>query len=205
MKARTAATLMSETMKMGKVVTLKKPIEKLVEEIRTHVYDAGKASTVCAKHQLQAGWRLLALRERVEAGEAGQISWWDYFDTQFTGHIKSRKYAERLMKWARADDPDAAREVDMAANRQRNRATRQEQFGAYVCSKDDDDDEDVEPGIEDEIDPENYRTAYLLRADQAIRFASYSGPINKEVISTARRVAAAWTELAEKLERGGDT
>jgi len=33
---------------------------------------------------------------------------------------------------------------------------------------------DDDPGIEDEIDgedPENYRTAFLLRVDQAIRFA----------------------------------
>jgi hypothetical protein len=30
--------------------------------------------------------------------------------------------------------------------------------------------------IEDEVDPENYRTAFLLRADQAVRFASYFGP-----------------------------
>jgi hypothetical protein len=48
-------------------------------------------------------------------------------------------------------------------------------------------------------DPENYRTAYLLRADQAIRFAVYSGP-NREVVVTARRVAAAWNKLAQTLD-----
>jgi hypothetical protein len=61
-----------------------------------------------------------------------------------------------------------------------------------------------EPGIEDEIDgedPENYRTAYLLRSDQAIRFASYSGPVTKEIAAVARRVAAAWSKLAQKLEK----
>jgi hypothetical protein len=47
----------------------------------------------------------------------------------------------------------------------------------------------TEPGIEDEIDgenPENYRTAFLLRVDQARRFAAYSGPVTKELIAAAR-------------------
>jgi hypothetical protein len=64
-------------------------------------------------------------------------------------------------------------------------------------------DEYAEPGVEDEIDaedPENYRTAYLLRVDQAIRFASYSGPITKEIVASARQVARAWSKLAQKLE-----
>jgi hypothetical protein len=63
---------------------------------------------------------------------------------------------------------------------------------------------DEEPGIEDEIDaedPENYRTAYLLRVDQALRFAAYSGPIAKEIVPAARAVATAWSTLAQKLER----
>lgn len=112
---------------MGQVVTLTKPIEKLILEIRAHVHDAGRAETTCAKHQLQAGWALLALRKRIEDGEEGQIDWWTWYDTKFTGHIKSRKYAERLMKWARADDPDGAREADLARRRELEpRATKRE-------------------------------------------------------------------------------
>ena len=58
-----------------------------------------------------------------------------------------------------------------------------------------------EPGIEDEIeDPENYRSAYLIRADQAIRFAAYSGPISQDIVDLARRVSRVWAELANKLE-----
>ena len=64
--------------------------------------------------------------------------------------------------------------------------------------------EEVE-NIEDEIDgedPENYRTAFLLRAEQAIRFASYSrGTVTKEISRTARAVAKAWATLATKLEK----
>ena len=120
---------------MGNVVPIQKPLDALVVEIRAHVHDAGRAETTCAKHQLQAGWRLLALRERVEAGEVGETTWWDYFDTQFTGHIKSRKYAEKLMKWARSDDPEGAREADKEQQRESMRAGR-ERAGVHVNSND---------------------------------------------------------------------
>src|SRR5665213_600793 len=61
-----------------------------------------------------------------------------------------------------------------------------------------------EAGIEDDIeDPENYRTAYLLRVDQATRFASYSGPVTTELITAARQVARTWTKLADAMEAGG--
>jgi hypothetical protein len=43
------------------------------------------------------------------------------------------------------------------------------------------------------------RTAYLLRVDQAIRLAAYSGPVTEEIVAAARQVAAAWTELATDL------
>lgn len=110
----------------AQVVAFNKPLDALVIEIRGRVHDAGRAETTCAKHQLQAGLRLLELRSRIEGGEAGEVSWWDWYETQFTGYIKSRKYAERLMKWARADDPDAAREADIEKENDRQRAARQE-------------------------------------------------------------------------------
>lgn len=90
---------------MGEVVSIAKPLEKLVLEIRGHVHDAGRAENTCAKHQLQAGLRLIELRASVER-DGGD--WWSYYDEQFTGHIKSRKYAERLMRWAKSDDPEGA-------------------------------------------------------------------------------------------------
>ncbi len=63
------------------------------------------------------------------------------------------------------------------------------------------DDNHVESDIEEEIDPRHYRSAFLLRADQAARFAAYSGPIDKEVISLARRSADAWSNLARDMEK----
>ncbi len=59
---------------------------------------------------------------------------------------------------------------------------------------------DDEPGIEDDIDPENYRTAFFIRADQAVRFAAYSGPVNHEIVAAARAAAAAWNKLAQSLD-----
>jgi hypothetical protein len=100
-------------------------LDKLVIEIRSHVYDAGKAATTCGKHQYQAGLRLLELRGRIEAGEEGEIGWWPWYKTKFTGYIKSRSYAEKLMRWASADDPEAAIEAHRTKSREGMRASRQ--------------------------------------------------------------------------------
>lgn len=62
---------------------------------------------------------------------------------------------------------------------------------------DDGDDEDIEADVE----PANYRGAFLIRADQAKRFATYSGPITHEIVAMARQVATAWAELAAQLEK----
>jgi hypothetical protein len=61
---------------------------------------------------------------------------------------------------------------------------------------------EIEPedDVEADIEPENYRTAYLLRADQARRFAVYSGPVTDEIAEYARVVIKAWTALVEDLE-----
>jgi len=61
--------------------------------------------------------------------------------------------------------------------------------------------DDEDPDIEEDIDPRHYRTAYLLRVDQAIRFAAYSGKVSKELVAAARRVAKAWDELARDMEK----
>lgn len=104
---------------MGQVIAINAPIEKLVVEIRAHVHDAGRAENTCAKHQLQAGLRLIELRAAVER-DGGD--WWAFFDEKFTGYIKNRKYAEKLMRWARSDDPEGA----INAERERVREAVQE-------------------------------------------------------------------------------
>ena len=59
---------------------------------------------------------------------------------------------------------------------------------------------DDEATMEDNVRPENYRDAFFLRTDTARRCAVYSGPIDREIIESARNVAKAWTKLADKLE-----
>ena len=79
-------------------------LDDLVVKIRGHVFDAGCAYTTQAKHQLQAGWRLLELRERIEAGEAGQVDWWEWFESKFNGHIKRPKICRRDDVLAKANE-----------------------------------------------------------------------------------------------------
>jgi hypothetical protein len=56
-------------------------------------------------------------------------------------------------------------------------------------------------------DPANYRTAFLIRTDQAVRFTrdcehlAKKLPITKEIAAATRAVAAAWSTLARKLEK----
>lgn len=90
------------------------------------------------------------------------------------------------------------KEKRQAYDRQRN-AREPAHLGGNIVEFPSSDDVDIEAEIDGE-DPENYRTAYLLRADQAIRFAAYSGPVTSETIAVARRVAAAWSKLADTLE-----
>lgn len=52
-----------------------------------------------------------------------------------------------------------------------------------------------------EEDPENYVTAFLLRADQAREFATYTGPPTKEIAAAARQAATAWLSLANEMEK----
>jgi hypothetical protein len=80
----------------------------------------------------------------------------------------------------------------------RDMTTPKPPVAAAAPPDDDDPDDDIEADLDE--DPENYRTAFMLRVDQAIRFAAYSGPITKETIDAARGVAEAWTKLAQSME-----
>ena len=52
----------------------------------------------------------------------------------------------------------------------------------------------------------NPRTAFLSRVKAAIKSASYSGPVDDEVVGHAKRVAQEWSKLVDELEkRRGDT
>lgn len=69
-----------------------------------------------------------------------------------------------------------------------------------------DSDEDIDEVAQDSFatdtsDHQGYLAAYLIRADQAARFAIYRGSVSKDVIAMARRVAEAWMKLVNELEK----
>jgi hypothetical protein len=78
------------------------------------------------------GKTLLEMRERVEAGEAGAITWWDWYEGNI--RVRSRRDAERLMEIARQKNPtvayEGAKAKDAAAHRERRAA-----LATDVCRK----------------------------------------------------------------------
>lgn len=82
------------------------PIADVVVEIRGHFNDASDLEGRATKHRLQAAQKLLSLRQRIEAGEEGDVAWWDWFEKQDMG--RGRKDCERLMQIASAEDPEQA-------------------------------------------------------------------------------------------------
>jgi hypothetical protein len=62
--------------------------------------------------------------------------------------------------------------------------------------------EEVVETYDDEDDePDTSRAAYLIRADQAMRFAVCAGSVDKEMIRIARQCAQLWSKLANEMEK----
>jgi hypothetical protein len=196
-------------MRRRKVSTL----NEMVNEIHRQFAEAMRCDKKAYSSRIYAGQLLLELRARIEAGEAGDgVNWWDWYATKF---VRSRKDAEKVMRLAREDDPEAAHEEEKAAQRQRMNQLNAERRGAQLRSNDedvseDDPDPDDEPSDDEETDPENYRTAFLLTADVAgemaakcRRLASYareSGLDTEDLLTMARSVAAAWSKTVEEVQ-----
>ena len=91
-----------------------------------HQWETGEKEWEAAKkkaagNRIAVGKTLLELKTRIEAGEVGQVRWWDWYGTRFA---RSRRDAERVMELASAPDPVAAHEVEKMADRERVRASR---------------------------------------------------------------------------------
>ena len=50
-----------------------------VTAIRRHMYEATSHQVSMNRHRLAAGQQLLALRKRIEAGECGDVGWWQWY------------------------------------------------------------------------------------------------------------------------------
>jgi hypothetical protein len=64
-------------------------LDAAVTAIRRHMYEV-------TRHRASMN----ALRARIEAGECGDVDWWEWFDANVR---HSRKDAEKLMRIAEAD------------------------------------------------------------------------------------------------------
>jgi len=81
--------------------------------------------------RIECGMDLVALRARIEAGEAGGISWWNWYALKFT---RDRRDTERVMAIASAANPAAAHEAEKAATRQRMQAFRARTGAQSQCA-----------------------------------------------------------------------
>jgi hypothetical protein len=145
--------------------------------------------------RLRAAQILLELQNRVKAGEAGDVTWWKWFGQNSN---RSRKDAEKLLKIARAPDPKAAAAHAKAKNAGEAKKSRDKKK----------DPADISGSLSDE---ELWQRDLSQRAGDAIAMrASWSkhipawetfvGPT--DLVTLVRQAAAAWGELAEKLEAG---
>jgi hypothetical protein len=111
------------------------PLEQAVQEIHKHFGAAIDSDNKAHGHRIKAGQKLNKLRERIESGEAGPEwvdDWWGWYGVNF---VRSRKDAEKVMRMAREDDPEAAAEEERAAARERMKRSRAGD-GANVRSND---------------------------------------------------------------------
>jgi hypothetical protein len=55
--------------------------------------------------------------------------------------------------------------------------------------------------VEDDLERDEYREAFLLRTADCLSFAVYSGTVDQEVIAAAKRVMSKWQEFTQILEQ----
>lgn len=156
---------------MSKVVQLKARNPDRAHRIRSLLKDREKAEAEIAA----------LLREQLD--ELGETDWLTWCDEEFG--------------WARTSAYKHLNPTLMERARSARREERQRSHRVDVDQSPESNDADEEDPVED---ASNHRTSFLLRAEQAIRFATYSGRASKEIIATARSVADAWSQLADKLE-----
>jgi|SRR5580765_7317703 hypothetical protein len=155
-----------------------------------------EAELATAKQRtVEAGGVLIGIRnDHREAKKAGTIKQtWAAFVKNECG--LSRERADGLIRIAGGTTTVEKERERRKQSVRKSRAKRVLQSGGSTHSADDD-----EGDFEADIKAENYLTAFMLRADQAVQFAVYSGPITKDVVAAARRAATAWTKLTQQLE-----
>jgi len=97
-------------------------ISEMVNEIHRQFDHALSSEKKAYSSRIYAGQLLNALRKRIEAGEEGDgVKWWEWYGIKF---VRSRRDAERVMKMARAENPEVAAEEERAKAREGMQAGR---------------------------------------------------------------------------------
>jgi hypothetical protein len=106
-------------------------IDEMVSEIHRQFGLMRDAETKSHNTRVRAATLLSKLRKRIEAGEEGEgVDWWEWYAEKFSRTGRSRKDAEKLMRWVATGDPEGAHEAEKAEARERMRKVR----GANVRS-----------------------------------------------------------------------
>jgi hypothetical protein len=67
------------------------PLDDVVRAIHKKFAEAIDSDIKASKARLVAGVMLLDLRKRIDSGEAGDVSWWAWYEQKF---VRTRKDAE---------------------------------------------------------------------------------------------------------------
>jgi hypothetical protein len=175
-------------------MTSQLPVPALCQTIKALVQKGDRAHEKAKQFYIAAGKYLVELKERKPAG----ITWETFLNDN--GMKIGRRRADELIQIADGRTTvDTIKERNNQAKSKHRLAFRNAKGNSRSLTVTESEEDEVED-IERDIDPENYATAFLLRADQARAFAAYSGPINHEIVEAARAAAASWNELVQKLE-----
>jgi hypothetical protein len=155
--------------KHEKIVALRshQTIDEAIREIHGKFAEALASDGKAFNARLAAGQMLIILRERVEAGEAGNgVEWWPWYESKF---VRSRKDAEKVMALARAEDPEAAAEEARARNSEHQRQHKSRLVSGRTNSQSDEQCETYDVYVEDLVD-HAFRLVKEMDAEQQEQF-----------------------------------
>lgn len=178
------------------------------EAHREAITTAATAMTKSIERAIEVG-RLLA-EEKAKHNHGEWIPWieanLDFNRKQAAAYMRAYEQRERVSNVlpGKTFDLGLKGALKLLAKPREKPVKRREPPEASVEVEDSDEDIDESEQAPtfggDASDQESYLAAYLIRADQAARFAVYEGVVSRNVIAMARRVADAWTKLADQME-----
>ena len=184
-------------------------LDDAVREINIAFGKSAEAEQKALSHRVRAGQLLNALRKRIEAGEAGEVTWWKWYVGRFA---RSRKDAEKVMALAGADDPEAAakrereKAKDAMAKQRQSEKEKSSQPRATANVSGNVSAGDLEQPLDDEgpITPQDRKKIFLMTAAIVIEAAEKQkqillGKIDDEIRDVASLAADEWGKLADEL------